>query len=149
MRDDLKKEFEKAITDKNRRDEEQHITAERKRTEAEQFQADWVDKISTVVRPALQEVVDQLLSPAGWQTRFVDTPPAAGLEVYKGNMTTAGGGRTRPNITFAPTPSGNKITVYIATPNLGQSTASLTVDEVTHDKIQEEALGFFKKLTST
>src|SRR3981081_3805328 len=118
MRDDLKREFEKVIADKKLRDEASEQAAARQRNEVDQLQADWIEKISTVVRPALQEIVDDVLRSAGWQTTFVGSGTTLGLEVYKGNMTTAGGSRTRPNVTFMLAPGGKRITVHVATPSL-------------------------------
>jgi len=144
MRDDLKREFEKTIADRQARDDERQQAVVRQKTEAEKFKADWIDKISSVIRPALQEVADEALKPAGWQTNLIGADTATGLEVYKGNMTAPS--RNRPNVSFLLPPDGKRITVHIATPGMMTSTGSLTLGEITKDRIQEEALNFFKKL---
>lgn len=147
MRDDLKRGFESAMAKLQQREKENQQTLARLKTEAETFSQNWADLIASTVDPALQEVVEQVLVPNGWHASVSKgaTNDSIRLQAAKGKMTAVAGGG-QPNIRFSPDVRSRKIDVYSATMNEGIPLPSLTLSQITKDKIQELALDFFKRL---
>ena len=91
--------------------------------------------------PALEEIKG-LLSKARWQCKVrADKDQGVHFTIYRGNVK-----GERPYMTFQPEKSKDAIVIYVAT--RGSGSQELTVDLITQDFVQTEALKFFERLTS-
>jgi hypothetical protein len=54
----------------------------------------------------------------------------------------------KPYMTFQPEKSKDAIVIYVATRGSGSQLGNFTVDQITKDFVQTEALKFFERLTS-
>jgi hypothetical protein len=144
MKDEIKREFEKAIADRQARDARAQEIAGRKVDQRRQAEEEWETKRNQVVAPALQEI-EQMLKQSGWVTSIRDENGDLALDIYKGDMRSAGGGRERPNVRFRFDGSG--VSTYLATTSVKKSGPTFDFAELTTQKVQEFVLDFFKQLT--
>ena len=98
---------------------------------------------TVVVVPALEEI-KALLSKAGWQCEVrADKDQGVHFTIYRANVK-----GERPYMTFQPEKSKDAIVIYVATRGSGSQLGNFTVDQITQDFVQTEALKFFERLTS-
>ena len=111
--------------------------------EREKFETEWARIRTVVVVPALEEI-KALLSKAGWQCEArADKDQGVHFTIFRGNVK-----GERPYMTFQPEKSKDAIVIYVATRGSGSHLGNFTVDQITQDFVQTEALKFFERLTS-
>ena len=139
MKKELQEGFEKALASFEKRQEAEH----QRFREREKFETEWARIRTVVVVPALEEI-KALLSKAGWQCEVrADKDQGVHFTIYRGNVK-----GERPYMTFQPEKSKDAIVIYVATRGSGSQLGNFTVDQITQDFVQTEALKFFERLTS-
>jgi hypothetical protein len=139
MKEEVQEAFEKAVASFERRQEAEH----QRFREREMFETEWARIKTVVVAPALEEI-KVLLSKAGWQCEArADKDQGVHFTIYRGNVK-----GERPYMRFQPEKSKNAIAIYVATRGSGAQLGNFTVDQISQDFVQTEALKFFERLTS-
>jgi hypothetical protein len=139
MKEEVQEAFEKAVASFERRQEAEH----QRFREREMFETEWARIKTVVVAPALEEI-KVLLSKAGWQCEArADKDQGVHFTIYRGNVK-----GERPYMRFQPEKSKNAIAIYVATRGSGAQPGNFTVDQISQDFVQTEALKFFERLTS-
>src|SRR5437764_10137 len=100
-----------------------------------------------VIIPALKEVANDLLEPAGWKcdVRQDEKDIETTLEVYRGDLKPVSG-EARPRIGFAADASQQKMNVYSASVFQGGPSHPYELEAITEDVIHQEVLRFFQRL---
>jgi hypothetical protein len=139
MKKHVQEAFEKALAGFEKRQEAEH----QRLRERERFETEWIRIKTVVVIPALEEI-KALLSKAGWQCEIrADKDPGVHFTIFRGNVK-----GERPYVTFQPEKSKDAIAIYVATRGSGSQLGNFTVDQISQDFVQTEALKFFERLTS-
>jgi hypothetical protein len=101
MKSEIKAAFQKAAEEHEARAVERLREQEKRLTDRDQFEARWRDTRARIVLPALRQIGEEVLTPAGWtsEVRSDDKEESATIEVYRGSMHALGTTR-RPSITF-------------------------------------------------
>ncbi len=138
MKKELQEGFEKALASFEKRQEAEH----QQFREREKFEIESAGIRTVVVVPALEEI-KALLSKAGWQCEVrADKDQGCHFTIYRGNVK-----GERPYMTFQPEKSKDALVIYVATRGSGSQLGNFTVDQITQDFVQTEALKFFERLT--
>jgi hypothetical protein len=148
MKDETKKAFEAAVA-KSRARETRAAQAQEKQIGArQQFEVKYRAAVENVIVPALKEIAQDILEPAGWtcDVRRAELHLQVTLDVYRGDMK-AVGGRERPHISFSQDDASSQMNVYASTPSQGGPSGPYPVDAITIEAVQREALKFFQRLT--
>ena len=139
MKKELQEAFEKAIAGFEKRQAAEH----QRFREREKFETEWARIRTVVVVPAFEEI-KALLSKAGWQCEVrADKDQGVHFTIYRGNVK-----GERPYMTFQPEKSKDAIVIYVATRGSGSQLGNFTVEQISQDFVQTEALKFFERLTS-
>jgi hypothetical protein len=88
MKSEIKAAFQKAAKEHEARAVERLREQEKRLTDRDQFEAGWRDTRARIVLPALRQIREEVLTPAGWlsEVRSDDKGESATIEVYKGSM---------------------------------------------------------------
>ena len=88
MKSEVKAAFQKAAKEHEARAVERLREQEKRLTDRDQFEAGWRDTRARIVLPALRQIREEVLTPAGWtsEVRSDDKEESATMEVYKGSM---------------------------------------------------------------
>src|SRR5271170_2376986 len=102
MKSEIKEAFQKAAAGFETQLDEQRRAQEKRLSDRQEFEAGWRDVRDRIVIPALKQIREEILTPAGWTSgvRTDDKEESVTLEVYKGEMRALGSTRM-PSITFA------------------------------------------------
>ncbi len=147
MKDQIKKAFEKAITLHQARGDAVKTERERIQSDREKFEADWSAAVNTVVVPALEEIINSVLTPNGWVGAVRMEATNVVFEAYKDDMKGVGGRYTRPTLTFQPDKSKNEIWANASTRSQsGSLGGAFNLAQLDPDLVQEHALEFFERL---
>jgi hypothetical protein len=120
-----------------------------KLTAREGFEIEYRRVRDKVIIPALKEVANDLLDPAGWKCdiRQDEKDIETTLEVYRDDMK-AVSGEGRPRIGFAADASRRTVNVYSASLFQGEPSHSYEPEAITEEVIHHEVLKFFQRLAS-
>ena len=139
MKKDVQETFERALASFEKRQED----VRQRLREREKFETEWTRIRNAVVVPALEEV-RALLSNAGWQCEVrAEKDQGVHFTIYRGSVH-----GERSYMTFQPQKPKDTIVIYVATRGSGSQLGNFTVDQITQDFVQTEALKFFERLTS-
>lgn len=154
MKDAIKKGFEEAISKRSKADADHQAVQAKRHSEREQFEQQWAALFQSLITPALEEVDEQVLEPAGWTTRIESvldekTRMQVGIKfvIFKGDMRGMGGLHTRPELSFRSDIAANQIWVHMSSASQAGSDGNFKLEQVTADLVQEKALKFFQRLT--
>jgi hypothetical protein len=149
MKSEIKAAFQKAAKEHEARAVERLREQEKRVTDRDQFEAGWRDTRARIVLPALRQIREEVLTPAGWtsEVRSDDKEESATIEVYKGSMHALGTTR-RPSITFVIDRHSPTIFVTSQSISQGGGQGKFPLDEVTEEFVQATVLKFFQRLTS-
>jgi hypothetical protein len=149
MKSEIKAAFQKAAEEHEARAVERLREQEKRLTDRDQFEAGWRDARARIVLPALRQIGEEVLTPAGWtsEVRSDDKEESATIEVYRGSMHALGTTR-RPSITFVIDRHSPTIFVTSQSISQGGGQGKFPLDEVTEDFVQGSVLKFFQRLTS-
>jgi hypothetical protein len=139
MKKDVQEAFERALAGFEKRQE----AVQQRLREREKFETEWTRIRAVVVVAALEEV-KALLSKAGWQCEVrTDKDQGVHFTIYRGGVQ-----GERPYMTFQPQKPKDTIAIYVATRGSGSELGSFTLDQITQDLVQAEAVKFFERLTA-
>ena len=148
----MKKEIEEAFKRVNAsyvKDEQvRQKAADQKKSEQERRIAAWKGKTEDVVTPALEEIADRVLRPAGWTCIIGGAhagKPGVSMQVFREGMG-IGGSASRPNISFFMDRTGEIWSHSQTRSQTGGDSPRLILDQITTEKVQECALTFFEWL---
>ena len=135
----------------NKQREEARVEAKRVTDEErENFEAGWAQSRLSVVEPAMIEIADWLKQ-NGWVAEVKsDGNTGMRLEVYTGDMRTAGGVYPRPSIIFQSGTTANVIYAQIVTTTSSMSITPgghMALKEVNKETVQELCSEFFDRLS--
>jgi hypothetical protein len=149
MKKEIKAEFEAVLAGYDARGEAATLEREKLLTQRQQFERKWCQVRETVVIPALNQVADQILTPASWRCNVTasDKNITATLEVSRGNMRALSGSE-RPHVSFSVDASSPSVIVYAATQTEGGGEGKHDLSAITEDFVQQHALKFFRRLAS-
>lgn len=147
MKDDIRSEFEAALAQYNQRADAQHKSALTKEAEKKDFGKAWAEAVETIIRPALEEVDREILTPAGWICDI--GPPLGGgdaiaFQVKRGDLRSKG--YIRP-LLFIANSSTKLVEIRGITASQGTSNA-IELSKLSSDLVQELALDFFKRISA-
>ena len=149
MKSEIKAAFQKAAKEHEARAVERRREQQKRLTDRDQFEVGWRDTRARIVLPALRQISEEVLTPAGWtsEVRSDDKEESATIEVYKGSMHALGTTR-RPSITFVIDRHSPTIFVTAQSISQGGGQGKFSLDEVTEEFVQSTVLKFFQRLTS-
>lgn len=100
-----------------------------------------------MILPALKQIAQEVLEPAGWGTDVsrVDLDVTLRLEVRRGDIRSVIGGH--PTIRFSRCRSDPKVIVSLETRTY-EGGDSCRLDEITADFVQQRALSFFEQVAA-
>ena len=147
MEDEIRKRFEQAISKAHNREVAAEKTQQRRASEREEFEANYERTAENVILPALKEIAQEVLEPAGWGTEVsrVDLDVTVRLEVRRGDIRSMIGGH--PTIRFSRCRSDPRVIVSLETRTY-QGGDSYRLDEITADFVQQRALSFFEQVAT-
>lgn len=147
MKDEIRKGFEQAISKAHDREVAAEKTQQRRASERQEFEANYERTAENVILPALKEIAQKFLEPAGWGTEVgrLDLDVTVSLEVRRSDIRSLIGGH--PAIRFSRCRSDPKVIVSLET-RTSQSGDSYPLDEITADFVQQRALSFFEQVAA-
>jgi hypothetical protein len=119
---------------------------ERKAAEREQFKTDWKRIAQTIVGPAVEQVVNEILRPNGWQCRVLQNQDDVVLECHKGKMRGIAGSYSPPQLTFKMHDYANKVWVQLSTRSHGEAAGEYLLSQIDEDLVQSLVLKFVRRL---
>ncbi len=149
MKSEIREAFRKAASVYEARQADQQRAQENKVSERQRFEAEWRRVVDRILKPALEQISQEILGPANWtsEVRTLDSDRAITMQVYKGTMFAQGSSK-RPSITFAADAYSPKINVASQSITQGGGQGSVELSQVTEEFIQAKVLQLFERLTS-
>jgi len=149
MKSETKKAFQKAAAEFEADRTEQQRIQEKRVTERQTFEAGWREARDKVIIPALTQIREEALAPAGWTSaiRKKDDAMSVTLELYKGEMH-ALGTTQRPSITFVADQSSPRINIVAQSRTQGGGEGQTNLSAVTEEFVQAKVLKFFQRVAS-
>ena len=147
MKDEIRKQFEQAISKAHNREVAAEKSQQRRASEREEFEADYERTAENVILPALKEIAQEVLEPAGWSTDvgYIDPEVTIRLVIRRGEIRSMIGGH--PTIFFSRCRFDPKVLVSVETRSY-QGGESYRLDEITADFVHQRALSFFEKVAA-
>jgi hypothetical protein len=147
MKDEIRKQFEQAISKAHNREVAAEKAQQRRASEREEFEADYERTAENVILPALKEIAQEVLEPAGWSTDvgYIDPEVTIRLVIRRGEIRSMIGGH--PTIFFSRCRFDPKVLVSVETRSY-QGGESYRLDEITADFVHQRALSFFEKVAA-
>ena len=153
MKEEIRKRLQAAIDKRSKSDADQEKSLATRESERAEFEDQWAAKVQAVVIPALEEMDEEMLKPAGWTVKIEPAVEEKGRKqvgvkfiVYKGDMRGMGGADTRPELTFRSDRAASQIWVNMATASQTGADGNFKLEDVTADLVQEKALKFVERL---
>jgi len=147
MKDEIRKQFEQAISKAHGRDVAAEQAQQKRASEREEFEANYERTAEKVILPALKEVAQEVLEPAGWGTDVgcIDPDVTVRLAIRRGEIRSMIGGH--PTIFFSRCRFDPKVLVSVETRSY-QGDESYRLDQITADFVHQRALSFFEKVAA-
>ena len=150
MKSEIKDAFQKVAAGFEARLDEEQKALEKRLSDRQQFEAGWRDVRDRIVIPALKQIREEILTPAGWTSavRTDDKEVSVTLEVHKGEMRALGSTRM-PSVTFAS--DKYSPTVFSVAQSISQGGGQggkVALGEVTEEFVQTKVLMLFERLAS-